>query len=138
MCHKKNHLKRREGYLAILEMDSFNNSIDAWSERRSTGQSSHIGSCRITKIPRDILHIINGIEYCAVEITCDDATQYGIQAYGEELIQFHKEALRTYQLEKKEERTCHSPLIFPSDSQGVKINLTELPAELWAQPRVTS
>ena len=84
MCHKKNHLKRREGYLAILEMDSFNNSVDALQRLLSTGQSSHIGSCRITKIPRDNLHMINGIEYCAVEITCDDATQYGIQAYGEE------------------------------------------------------
>jgi hypothetical protein len=93
MCHKKNHLKRREGYLAILEMDSFNNSVDELQRLLSTGQSSHFGSCRITKIPRDILHMINRIEYCAVEITCDDATQYGIQAYGEEAIELHKEAL---------------------------------------------
>jgi hypothetical protein len=34
--------------------------------------------------------MINGIEYCAVEITCDDATQYGIQAYGEEAMSFTK------------------------------------------------
>ena len=85
ICHQKNHLKRREGYLAILEMDSINNSVDALQRLLSTRQSSHFGSCRITKIPRDILHMINGIEYCAVEITCDDATQYGIQAYGEEV-----------------------------------------------------
>ena len=110
MCHKKNHLKRKEGYLAILEMDSFNNSVDALQRLLSTGQSSHIGSCRITKIPRDILHMINGIEYCAVEITCDDATQYGIQAYGEEAIELHQEALRTYQLEK--ERRKDMPLAF--------------------------
>ena len=43
MCHKKNHLKRREGYLAILEMDSFNNSVDALQRLLSTGQSSHFG-----------------------------------------------------------------------------------------------
>jgi hypothetical protein len=38
---------------------------------------------------------INGIEYCAVEITCDDAMQYGIQTYGE-AIGLHKEALKHY------------------------------------------
>jgi hypothetical protein len=45
--------------------------------------------------------MINGIEYCAVEITCDDTTQYGIQAYGDEAIELHKEALRHYMLEKE-------------------------------------
>ena len=45
--------------------------------------------------------MVNGIEYCAVEITCDDATQYGIQAYGEEAIELHEEALRHYMLEKE-------------------------------------
>jgi hypothetical protein len=44
--------------------------------------------------------MINGIEYCAVEITCDDGTQYGIQAHGEEAIELHKEALRQNILEK--------------------------------------
>jgi hypothetical protein len=52
--------------------------------------------CRITEIPQDILHTINGIEYCAVEITCDVAMQYGIQTYGE-AIGLHKEALRHYE-----------------------------------------
>ena len=82
-------------------MDSFNNSIDALQRLLSTGQSSPSGSCRITKIPQNILHMINGIEYCAVEITCDDATQYGIQAYGDEAIELHEEALRHYMLEKE-------------------------------------
>ena len=40
----------------------------------------------------------------------DDATQYGIQAYGEEAIELHKEALRHYQLEK--ERRKDMPLAF--------------------------
>jgi hypothetical protein len=44
--------------------------------------------------------MVNGIEYCPIEITCD-ATQYGIQAYGEEAIELHKEALRHYMLEKE-------------------------------------
>jgi hypothetical protein len=46
----------------------------------------------------------NGIEYCAIEITCDDGTQYGIQAHGEEAIELHKEALRQYVLEKEERK----------------------------------
>jgi hypothetical protein len=32
----------------------------------------------------------NGIEYFFVEVTCDDSTQYGIQAYGEEAIELYK------------------------------------------------
>lgn len=67
-------------------MDSHNNSVDALRRLLSTGQSSPSGS------------MINGIEYCPVEITCDDATQYGIQAYGEEAIELHKEALRHYKI----------------------------------------
>ena len=45
--------------------------------------------------------MVNGIEYCAVEITCDDATQYGIQAYGDEATELHKEAARHYMLKKE-------------------------------------
>ena len=35
----------------------------------------------------------NGIEYCFVEVTCSDGTQYG-QDYGEEANQLYKEAYR--------------------------------------------
>jgi hypothetical protein len=34
----------------------------------------------------------NGIEYCFVEVTCSDGTQYGLQASGEEANQLYKEA----------------------------------------------
>ena len=85
-------------------MDSFNNSVDALERLLSTGQSSHSGSCRITKIPQNILHMVNGIEYCAVEITCEDTMQYGIQAYGEEAIELHKEALRVLCVRKRRKK----------------------------------
>lgn len=62
------------------------------------------GTCSITKIPQGIPHMINGIEYCAIEITCDNGTQYGIQAHGEEAIELHKEALRQYVIEKEERK----------------------------------
>jgi hypothetical protein len=59
----------------------------------------------------------NGIEYCLIEITCDDGIQYGIQACGDEAIELHKEALKHYkqqplqsekqQGEKKEKKEGH-------------------------------
>jgi hypothetical protein len=46
----------------------------------------------------------NGIEYCLVEVTCDDGEQYGIQAFGREAVQLHKEAQeRRHVLQKEEE-----------------------------------
>jgi hypothetical protein len=33
----------------------------------------------------------NGLEYCFIEVTCDDGTQYGIQTYGEEAKELYKE-----------------------------------------------
>jgi hypothetical protein len=47
--------------------------------------------CHITKKSENISHVINGIEYCSVEVTCDDGSQYGIQAYGDEAIDLYKE-----------------------------------------------
>jgi hypothetical protein len=71
-------------------MASRNDSVHALQQLLTSG------GCSITKIPQVIPHMINGIEYCAIEITCDDGTQYGIQAHGEEAIELHKEALRKY------------------------------------------
>ncbi len=36
----------------------------------------------------------NGIPYFFVEVTCQDGSQYGIPAYGEEAIELHREATR--------------------------------------------
>jgi hypothetical protein len=36
----------------------------------------------------------NGIQYCVVEVTCDNEEQYGIQAFGEEAIELRREALK--------------------------------------------
>jgi len=48
--------------------------------------------------PKNTLHMIYGIEYCTVEITCEDVTQYGIQACGHEA-RSSQEALGHYMLE---------------------------------------
>ena len=47
--------------------------------------------CHITKKSQNISHMRNGIEYCSAEVTCDNGSQYGIQAYGDEAIDLYKE-----------------------------------------------
>jgi len=47
--------------------------------------------CHITKKSENICHVRNGIEYCSVEVTCDNGSQYGIQAFGDEAIELYKE-----------------------------------------------
>jgi hypothetical protein len=47
--------------------------------------------CHITKKSQNICHVINGVEYCSVEVTCDNGSQYGIQAFGDEAIELYKE-----------------------------------------------
>jgi hypothetical protein len=46
----------------------------------------------------------NGIDYCNVEVTCDDGEQYGIQAFGREAEQLYKEALSRSETLRKEEQ----------------------------------
>jgi hypothetical protein len=73
-------------------MAAYVSSLDALRELLTP--PSVFGHCRITSIPQNMRYMTNGIEYCAVEVTCDGNVQYGIQAYGEEAIELHKEALR--------------------------------------------
>ena len=57
-----------------------------------------VAGCRITKLSREIYLLENGIEYCHVEVTCGGGEQYGIQAFGEEAVELHKEALKQYRM----------------------------------------
>ncbi len=78
-------------------MTSYFSSVHALKDLlapRSFPGHSNFGSCRITKIPQDIHQMTNGMEYCAVEITCEDSSQYGIQAYGKEAVELYEEALK--------------------------------------------
>lgn len=52
--------------------------------------------CYITKRPQRISYTKDGIEYCFVEITCPDGSQYGIQAFGDEAIGLYIEANRSF------------------------------------------
>ena len=86
-------------------MTSYQDSVHALRDLllpESNESSSH--SCRITKLSHSVSHLENGIEYCLVEVTCDDGEQYGIQAFGSEAVQLHKEALeRSHVLRREEE-----------------------------------
>ena len=66
-------------------------------------------NCSITRISQNVSHLSNGLEYCLIEITCDSVFQYGIQAYGDEAVKLHTEALKHQQQsleneEKQEEK----------------------------------
>src|SRR5919109_4598020 len=91
-------------------MASYTNSIHALRELLvPSANLSYSSSCSITKISQNISCLSNGIEYCLIEITCDDGIPYGIQACGDEAIELHKEALKyckqqPLQSEKQQER----------------------------------
>lgn len=86
-------------------MTSYQDSVHALRELLPSEPSeSSSRSCRITKLSHSVSHLENGIEYCLVEVTCDDGKQYGIQAFGSEAEQLHKEALeRSHVLRKEDE-----------------------------------
>ena len=62
----------------------YDSSIDALHELLSSNQ--------ITEISTSLSHLINGIEYSFVEITCSDGIQYGLQAYGQEALELNRVA----------------------------------------------
>jgi hypothetical protein len=84
---------------------SYQDSVHALRELiRSESDEGSSRACHITKLSHNVSRLKNGIEYCLVEVTCDDGEQYGIQAFGEEAIQLHKEALkRTHILRREDE-----------------------------------
>jgi hypothetical protein len=59
----------------------------------SVRQLRHLLSCggRITKSPRCMSLLRNGLPYFFVELTCDNGSQFGIPAYGDEAIELHSE-----------------------------------------------
>ena len=85
-------------------MTSYQNSVHALREllpSEPNERSSRV--CRITKLSHSVSRLENGIEYCLVEVTCNNGEQYGIQAFGGEAVQLHKEALRQSRALRREE-----------------------------------
>jgi hypothetical protein len=85
-------------------LTSYQDSVHALRELiPSDSNKSSRCACRITKLSHSVSHLENGIEYCLVEVTCDEGEQYGIQAFGREAVQLHNEALERSQALRKEE-----------------------------------
>jgi len=55
---------------------------------------NHLDRCWISKPPQKVSYTLYGEEYCFVEVTCPDGSQYGIQAFGDEAIALYTEANR--------------------------------------------
>ena len=53
------------------------------------------GNGRITRYPKNLHKLDNGVEHYFVEVTCSDGIQYGLQAYGREAISLYKETMKT-------------------------------------------
>jgi hypothetical protein len=88
---------------------SYQNSIHALRELiPSESEGGSKCACCITKLSHGESQLKNGIEYCLVEVTCDDGEQYGIQAFGKEAVQLHKEALKRTDVLRKEEEAAVS------------------------------
>jgi hypothetical protein len=84
-------------------MSCYKSSIEALQQLLHLGipdgkvndeRENGIANCQITKASKDIFCMRNGIEYCFIEVTCSDGTQYGLQAYGEEAKELYREAYR--------------------------------------------
>ena len=83
-------------------MASYSSSIHALKHLLSISEATSY-KCRIrSKVSENVSYLINGVEYSFVEVTCDDGMQYGLQAYGDEAIELHKEALKHSSKEKEE------------------------------------
>jgi hypothetical protein len=86
-------------------MTSYNSSVLALQKLLQQQCESHSGlACHISKMSRTVSYLQNGIEYCHIEVTCGDGEQYGIQAFGQEAVELHNEALKLSQSLQKEER----------------------------------
>src|SRR5215213_5994654 len=66
-------------------------STPSCAEEEESGSDKRNIRCHITKKSQNISYMRNGVEYCSVEVSCDNGSQYGIQAYGDEAIDLYKE-----------------------------------------------
>jgi hypothetical protein len=63
---------------------TYSNSIEALYDL--------LNSYSITHISTHLSHLANGVEYSFVEVTSDNGTQYGIQAYAKEALELNRVA----------------------------------------------
>jgi hypothetical protein len=67
--------------------------------------------CHVTKTSKHVYHLKNGTEYCFVEVTCDDCSQYGLQAFGEEAMKLYNEVYKCIMCGRPPRITSHSVIV---------------------------
>jgi hypothetical protein len=60
-----------------------------------------LNSSHVTEISTNLSHLVNGIQYSFVEVTCSDGVQYGLQAYGNEALELNRLALENVPKEQQ-------------------------------------
>jgi hypothetical protein len=84
-------------------MQYYENSIQALQNLLQSGnhneeerpeKNTNKVRCHVTKTSQHVYHLKNGTEYCFVEVTCDDCSQYGLQAFGEEATKLYNEVYK--------------------------------------------
>lgn len=71
--------------------EAIGHKINHNTNRKVQSPKPHSLFCSMNNPSKEIFHIGNGEEYYNVKLTCNDNTEYGIQAYGEEARQLYRE-----------------------------------------------
>jgi hypothetical protein len=71
--------------------EAIDHKINHNTNRKIQSPKPHSLFCSINNPSKEIFHIGNGEEYYNVKLTCNDNTEYGIQAYGAEATQLYRE-----------------------------------------------
>jgi hypothetical protein len=83
---------------------TYSNSIEALYDL--------LNSYNIVHISTYLSHLANGVEYSFVEVTCDNGTQYGIQAYAKEALELNRVASKIIPGAKEAKEEVHTIVIF--------------------------
>jgi hypothetical protein len=71
--------------------EAIDDKINHNTNRKIQSPKPHSLFCSINNPSKEIFHIGIGEEYYNVKLTCNDNTEYGIQAYGAEARQLYRE-----------------------------------------------
>jgi hypothetical protein len=83
---------------------TYSNSIEALYDLLNSYSIAHISTY--------LSHLANGVEYSFVEVTCNNGTQYGIQAYAKEALELNRVASKIIHVAKKAKEEVHPIVIF--------------------------
>lgn len=83
---------------------TYSNSIEALYDLLNSYSIAHISTY--------LSHLANGVEYTFVEVTCNNGSQYGIQAYAKEALELNRIAGKIIPGVKDPKEEVHPIVIF--------------------------